>query len=169
MNFFIAFFLPLRTFNLCNHHPHLAPKKTITIDSVKYTYINDDGSYIPTTEMYPTVDADGWKQFDELTDEKGNLFIPFGGFIVLYLCCLDSEERPNEYGQSPKYILPLNQPINPVSPYPQQAPVSPYPQPMAQPVSPYPQPNPVPPQPYMAPPPGPYPQQYPTQGNLYPQ
>ena len=98
------------------------------------------------------------------------VFIPLvGGIILLYFFCLDSEEMPNEYGPSPKYILPLNQPINPVSPYPQQAPVSPYPQPMAQPVSPYPQPNPVPPQPYMAPPPGPYPQQYPTQGNLYPQ
>ena len=99
-------------------------------------------------------------------------FIPFGGFILLYLCCIDSEERPNEYGPSPKYILPLNQTINPISPYLQQnydaVPVSPYPQPVAQPVPAYPQPNPVSPQPYMAPPQGPYPQQYPP-GNPYPQ
>ena len=96
-------------------------------------------------------------------------FIPFAGpFILLYFCCLDSEERPNEYGPSPKFIVPLNQPINPapISPYPQQnydqVPVSPYPQaPMVQP---YPQPNPMPPQPYMAPPQGPYP----GQGNPYP-
>ena len=95
-------------------------------------------------------------------------FIPFAGpFILLYFCCLDSEERPNEYGPSPKFIL--NQPINPapISLYPQQnydqATVSPYPQaPMVQP---YPQPNPMPPQPYMAPPQGPYP----GQGNPYPQ
>ena len=94
-------------------------------------------------------------------------FIPFAGpFILLYFCCLDSEERPNEYGPSPKFIL--NQPINPapISLYPQQnydqATVSPYPQaPMVQP---YPQPNPMPPQPYMAPPQGPYP----GQGNPYP-
>ena len=94
-------------------------------------------------------------------------FIPFGVFILLYFCSLDSEERPNEYGPSPKYILPLNQPINPISPYPQPGydavPVSPYPQPIpvAQPVTAYPQPNP------MAPPQSPYPQQYP--GNPYPQ
>ena len=95
-------------------------------------------------------------------------FIPFAGpFILLYFCCLDSEERPNEYGPSPKFIL--NQPINPapISLYPQQnydqGTVSPYPQaPMVQP---YPQPNPMPPQPYMAPPQGPYP----GQGNPYPQ
>ena len=118
-------------------------------------------------------------------------FIPVvGPFILLYLCCLDSEERPNEYGPSPKYIIPLNQPINttPINPYPQQnyaqvpvspyppqnydqVPVNPYPQPpMVQPVDAYPQPNPMPPQPYMAPPQGPYPQQnvYPDQGP-YPQ
>ena len=30
--------------------------------------------------------------------------IPFvGGIILLYFCCLDSEERPNEFGPSPKY------------------------------------------------------------------
>ena len=98
-------------------------------------------------------------------------FIPFvGSFILLYFCCIDSEERPNEYGPSPKYILPVNQPINPapISPYPQ---ASPYQAPMAQPISPYPQPNPMQPQPYMAPPQGPYPPQtaYPGQGNPYPQ
>ena len=97
-------------------------------------------------------------------------FIPIiGFFILLYFCSIDSEERPNEYGPSPKFIVPLNQPINPapISLYPQQnydqATVSPYPQaPMVQP---YPQPNPMPPQPYMAPPQGPYP----GQGNPYPQ
>ena len=111
------------------------------------------------------------------------IFIPFAGpFILLYFCSIDSEERVNEYGPSPKYILPLNQPINPAPvtvvpvpvPVPVHAPVSPYPQPamaqgvptysqppMAQPVPTYNQPpvaqpvpyaQPGPSQPYMPPP-----------------
>ena len=36
--------------------------------------------------------------------------IPFiGEIILLYFYCLDSEERQNEYGPSPKYILPNSQ------------------------------------------------------------
>ena len=45
-------------------------------------FINDDGSFIPTKIMYPTSENDEWKQFDELTDEKGNLYVPFGGFLI---------------------------------------------------------------------------------------
>ena len=86
------------------------------------------------------------------------VFIPLvGTLILLVLCCIDSEERPNEYGPSPKYILPVSQPINPapISPYPQ---ANPYQPPMAQP---YPQ-NQMQPL---------YPPQtaYPGQGNPYPQ
>ena len=41
-------------------------------------------------------------------------FIPFvGGFILLYLCSVDSGQNNNEYGPSPKYILPQNDPLNP--------------------------------------------------------
>ena len=36
--------------------------------------------------------------------------IPLAGFfILLYYFCLDSEERQNEFGPSPKYILPNSQ------------------------------------------------------------
>ncbi len=121
------------------------------------------------------------------------IFIPFvGSFILLYFCCIDSEQGPNKYGPSPKYI-PLQQntllnPNNnyvqpnivvvPVNPYPQQNPippqVSPYPQqnPIPPQVAPYPQQNPIPPQVV------PYPQQnqippqvapYPQQNQIPPQ
>jgi len=37
------------------------------------------------------------------------ILIPLVGiFLLLYFCALDSEERTNEYGPSPKYILPQN-------------------------------------------------------------
>ena len=103
-------------------------------------------------------------------------FIPFvGGLILLYLCSVDSEQNTNEYGPSPKYILPQNEALNqnnngygiPVNPYPQsnqmQPQVSPYPQPMPPQVSPYPQPNQMPPQV------SPYPQPMPPQVSPYPQ
>ena len=36
-------------------------------------------------------------------------FIPFAGsFLLLYFCSIDSEKRDNDYGPSPKYLLPLN-------------------------------------------------------------
>ena len=110
-------------------------------------------------------------------------FIPLvGPFLLLYFCSIDSEEHVNEYGPSPKYILPLNQPVIPAPvtvvpvPVPVPAPVSPYPQPsmaqgvptysqppIAQPVPtynqppmaqpvPYTQPGQMPSQPYMPPP-----------------
>ena len=108
--------------------------------------------------------------------------IPFANLYLLYLCCIDSEPNQNQYGPSPKYILPQNVPLNPgnlvqpavvvpVSPYPQAGPmppqVAPYPQPgpITPQVAPYPQPNPVPPQvsPY------PQPNQMPPQVSPYPQ
>lgn len=64
------------------YEPHKAPQQTFKIGSIKVTYINDDGSFIPTKIMYPSSDSEGWKQFDDLTDDKGNLFIPFGGFLI---------------------------------------------------------------------------------------
>jgi uncharacterized membrane protein YhaH (DUF805 family) len=109
--------------------------------------------------------------------------IPFANLYLLYLCCIDSEPNQNQYGPSPKYILPLNAPLNqgnlvqpavvvvPVSPYPQAGPVPPQ-------VAPYPQPGPVPPQvaPYPQPVPitpqvAPYPQPNPVppQVSPYPQ
>ena len=111
------------------------------------------------------------------------IFIPFvGAFILLYFCCIDSEQGQNMYGPSPKYILPqqntlLNQNNNyvqpnivavPVNPYPQQNPVppqvGPYPQQNLVPpqVAPYPQQNPVPPQV------APYPQQNPVPPQVAP-
>ena len=118
-------------------------------------------------------------------------FIPFvGNFILLYLCSIDSEQGTNQYGPSPKYIVPDNAPLNPnnnayvvpvnpypqqnqmqpqVSPYPQpnqvQPQVNPYPQPMQPQVSPYPQPN------QMAPQVNPYPQlnEMTPHANPYPQ
>lgn len=118
-------------------------------------------------------------------------FIPFvGNFILLYLCSIDSEQGTNQYGPSPKYIVPDNAPLNqnnnayvvPVNPYPQQnqmqpqvspypqpnqvqPQVNPYPQPMQPQVSPYPQPN------QMAPQVNPYPQlnEMTPQANPYPQ
>ena len=76
------------------------------------------------------------------------ILIPLAGpFILLYFCCLDSDEGPNMYGASPKYLLPTQAtiPLNPTVGYVQ-------PNAVIVPVSPYPQPNPMPPQ--MAPYPG---------------
>ena len=40
-------------------------------------------------------------------------FIPMvGGLILLFLCSVDSEQNNNEYGPSPKYILPQNEALN---------------------------------------------------------
>ena len=95
----------------------------------------------------------------------------------------DSEPNLNQYGPSPKYILPQNVPLNPgnlvqppvvvvpVSPYPQAGPVPPQVVPVPQPgpvppqVAPYPQPGPITPQvaPY------PQPNQMPPQVSPYPQ
>lgn len=101
--------------------------------------------------------------------------IPFAGpFILLYFCCIDYEEEQNEYGPSPKYIMPVNipennynPPITPVlvvSPIPQPTPVIappvPYPDPMnPQVVPPYPQASPMPSQPFPYPGPNPIPPQ----------
>ena len=79
--------------------------------------------------------------------------IPFvGEIILLALFCTDSEQITNEYGPSPKYVMPSGNlmPGNnynpPVVPYPQPDPVvvipvtvNQQPQPI-----PYPQPNPIP-------------------------
>ena len=88
-------------------------------------------------------------------------FIPMvGGWLLLYFCIIDSDPNTNEYGPSPKYILPQNAPLNPNnSGY--AIPVNPYPQPMPPQVYPYPQP--IPPQV------NPYPQPMPPQVNPYPQ
>ena len=92
------------------------------------------------------------------------VLIPIVGFfIILYFCLIDSEERQNEYGPSPKYILPqngalLNNNNNYVQPNIVAVPVNPYPQPNPVPpqVAPYPQPNPMPPQVAPYPNPTPY-------------
>ena len=76
--FIICFVIMFAT----NYHPHKAQQQTIRVGSCKVTYINDDGSFIPTKIMYPSSEDDEWKQFDELTDEKGNLYVPFGGFLI---------------------------------------------------------------------------------------
>ena len=89
-------------------------------------------------------------------------FIPMvGPLILIILCCQDSEYNANEYGISPKYILPQANPLNPPAVIVQpvvQVPVNTYPQPQPQP-QPYPPVSAYPPQP--APMPtqmGPYPQ-----------
>ena len=77
-------------------------------------------------------------------------FIPLvGAFILLYFFALDSEESPNMYGPSPKYIQPQSGTLinnNYVQPNIVAVPVNPYPQPNPIPpqVVPYPQPNPTP-------------------------
>ena len=61
--------------------------------------------------------------------------IPVAGFFILiYYHCLDSEERQNEYGPSPKYILPNSQVAPIYNNYPE--------------VTTFNQPQPYPPQPY---------------------
>ena len=32
--------------------------------------------------MFPTSDSEGWKQFENIADEKGNLLASFGGFLI---------------------------------------------------------------------------------------
>lgn len=66
------------------------------------------------------------------------LIVPFGIFCLLYMWSIDSEERSNEYGPSPKYILPNIPSQQPINPYPQQNMPSVYPYPN----------NPIPPQGY---------------------
>ena len=63
----------------------------------------------------------------------GIIIIP-GIFILLYYHCQDSEERQNEYGPSPKYILPNSQVAPIYNNYPE--------------VTTFNQPQPYPPQPY---------------------
>lgn len=100
------------------------------------------------------------------------ILIPLVGlFILLYFFTLDSEERSNEYGPSPKYILPANGPIYQNNYVPPGTPLAnQYPQPntiliQVNPIPPevsgYPQPNPGVPQ-Y-------YPQQDPGAPQYYPQ
>ena len=56
-----------------------------------------------------------------------------GTIIVMYYSCIDSEVNSNEYGPSPKYNNPQDEPLNqnnggsgePVSPYPQPNQMSP--------------------------------------------
>ena len=105
------------------------------------------------------------------------IFLPFvGPILLLYFCCIDSEEGQNEYGPSPKYIMPVsapgnnyNPPIAPVvvvQPTPVVVPVVAYTDPMApQVVPPYPQAGPMPPQPM----PYPGPNQIPPQTAPYSQ
>ena len=64
------------------HHPELPPQQIVKLGKSKVTYINDDGGYIPISSMYPKSDSEGWKQFEELTDEKGNVLASFGGFLI---------------------------------------------------------------------------------------
>ena len=66
------------------------------------------------------------------------MIVPFGIFCLLYMWSIDSEERSNEYGPSPKYILPNIPSQQPINPYPQQNMPSVYPY----------QNNPIPPQGY---------------------
>ena len=68
--------------SLSNYNPHVAPVQTIKYPSIKVTYIIDDYSYIPTNIMYPSSEKESWKQFDELTDNKGNMLVTFGGFLI---------------------------------------------------------------------------------------
>jgi hypothetical protein len=64
------------------YNPHIALQQTIKYPSIKVTYIIDDYSYIPTNIMYPSSKPESWKQFDELTDNKGNMLVTFGGFLI---------------------------------------------------------------------------------------
>ena len=41
------------------------------------------------------------------------MFIPLGILVLLYFCCIDSQQTDNDYGPSPKYVFPLNDPLNP--------------------------------------------------------
>lgn len=115
------------------------------------------------------------------------VMIPLFGFCyLLYLCSIDSEMRVNEYGPSPKYVIPTtnvnnyNPPVGVIAVTPvvvQPAviavPLQPNP-PVQPPIAPYPQPNPMVPPPMapypqqdpMVPPPmAPYPQQAPMVPN----
>jgi glyoxylase-like metal-dependent hydrolase (beta-lactamase superfamily II) len=63
-------------------HPELAPQQIVKVGKSKVTFINDDGGYIPISTMFPTSDSEGWKQFENIADEKGNLLASFGGFLI---------------------------------------------------------------------------------------
>lgn len=100
------------------------------------------------------------------------ILIPIPGvFILLYFFTLDSEERSNGYGPSPKYILPASGPIYQNNYVPPGTPlVNQYPQPNAIPI----QVNPIPPEVSGYPQPNPgvpqyYPQQDPGAPQYYPQ
>ena len=68
--------------SLALYNPHIAPQQTIKYPSIKVTYVIDDYSYIPTNIMYPSSKPESWKQFDELTDNKGNKFLVKGILIA---------------------------------------------------------------------------------------
>ena len=68
--------------SLALYNPHIALQQTIKYPSIKVTYVIDDYSYIPTNIMYPSSKPESWKQFDELTDNQGNMLVTFGGFLI---------------------------------------------------------------------------------------
>ena len=76
--FIICLVLMFSVFEL----PKYAPQQIVKIGSCKISYINDDGPFVPTLIMYPTSDSEEWKQHEELTDGKGNVLLPFGGFLI---------------------------------------------------------------------------------------
>ena len=78
----IILILCLLISSLALYNPHIAPQQIIKYPSIKVTYIIDDFSYIPTNIMYPQSKSESWKQFDELTDNKGNMLVTFGGFLI---------------------------------------------------------------------------------------
>ena len=69
----------------------------------------------------------------------------FLGYFIILFSCIDSEQGPNIYNPSPKYVMPFSE--NNYKPPIQNIPANPYPQSnnIAIPVSPYQQANPLPP------------------------
>ena len=62
--------------------PSLDFQQYVKLGSYKVTHINDGGTYVQTKALYPESTTNFWEEHKELTDGNGNIFLPFGGFLI---------------------------------------------------------------------------------------
>ena len=59
-------------------------QQSVQLGPYKVTHIDDGGTYIKTNSLYPQSTSSFWEKHKELTDGNGNIFLPFGGFLIEY-------------------------------------------------------------------------------------
>ena len=59
-----------------------APPKTITVGSIRITYLPDGHGRIDKLAMFEGASADAWKLHPEWLDEAGRVVVSIGGFLL---------------------------------------------------------------------------------------